>query len=204
MADAFGRYWAAATTRSFGTAVTTVAMPVLVIQDLDASAFSVGVVNAAQFLPYAVLGLVAGVYADRYGRQRILVWSSLGRAATLGALPVLWAFGALEVGTLVVLLLAFGAFSVFAFAASLSCCCRAWSHATDWSRPTPALIRATLRRKLWAPHSEGVWLACSVRRSRSQSMRLPSSWTRCRTPGFGLMSPLADRTVHRHLGRERP
>jgi MFS family permease len=116
----FGRYWAAATISSFGTAVTTVAMPVLVIQELHASLFSVGVVNAAQFVPYAVLGLVAGVYADRWRRQRILVWSSLGRAATLGALPVLWAFGALEVWSLVVLLLAFGAFSVFAFAATQS------------------------------------------------------------------------------------
>ena len=48
------------------------------------------------------------------------MWSSLGRAATLGAVPVLWAFGALEVWTLVVLLLAFGAFSVFAFAATQS------------------------------------------------------------------------------------
>ena len=121
MADApFGRYWAAATISSFGTAVTTVAMPVLVIQELDASSFSVGVVNAAQFVPYAVLGLVAGVYADRWRRQRMLVWSSLGRAAALGALPVLWAFDALEVWTLVVLLLVFGAFSVFAFAATQS------------------------------------------------------------------------------------
>ena len=121
MADGpFGRYWAAATISSFGTAVTTVAMPVLVIQELDASSFSVGVVNAAQFLPYAVLGLVAGVYADRWQRQRILVWGSLGRAATLGAIPVLWELDALEVWTLVVLLLGFGAFSVFAFAATQS------------------------------------------------------------------------------------
>ena len=121
VADAqFGRYWAAATISSFGTAVTTVAMPVLVIQELDASSLSVGIVNAAQFFPYAVLGLVAGVYADRWRRQRILVWSSLGRAAALGTLPVLWAFDALQVWTLVVLLLAFGAFSVFAFAATQS------------------------------------------------------------------------------------
>lgn len=121
MADApFGRYWAAATISSFGTAVTTVAMPVLVIRELGASSLSLGFVNAAQFLPYAVLGLVAGVYADRWRRQRILVWSSVGRAATLGALPVLWAFDALQVWTLVVLLLAFGSFSVFAFAATQS------------------------------------------------------------------------------------
>jgi MFS family permease len=121
VADAqFGRYWAAATISSLGTAVTTVAMPVLVIRELDASAFSVGVVNAAQFVPYAVLGLVAGVTADRWRRQKILVWSSLGRAATLGAMPVMWALGVLEIWTLVVLLLAFGAFSVFAFAATQS------------------------------------------------------------------------------------
>ena len=121
MADAsFGRFWAAATISSFGTAITTIAMPVLVIQELHASSISVGVVNAAQFLPYAVLGLLAGVYADRWRRQRILVWSSVGRAATLGAIPVLWAAGALQVWTLVVLLLGFGAFSVFAFAATQS------------------------------------------------------------------------------------
>jgi MFS family permease len=121
VADApFGRYWTAAAISSLGTAVTAVAMPVLVINELDASSFSVGVVNAAQFVPYVVLGLVAGVYADRWRRQQILVWSSLGRAATLGALPVLWALGVLEVWTLVVLVLAFGAFSVFAFAATQS------------------------------------------------------------------------------------
>lgn len=118
--ERFGRFWAAATISSFGTAVTAVAMPVLVVRDLEASAFAVGVVNAAQFLPYAVLGLVAGAYADRWRRQRVLVWSSLGRAVALGAIPVLWACGTLGVWTLVALLLAFGAFSVFGFAATQS------------------------------------------------------------------------------------
>ncbi|WP_341927315.1 MFS transporter [Nocardioides psychrotolerans] len=116
----FGRFWAAATLSSFGTAVTTVAMPVLVVTTLQASPFEVGVVNAAQFVPYAVLGLLAGVYADRWRRQRILVWSSVGQAVTLGAIPVLSALDALEVWALVVLLLLFGSFSVFAFAATQS------------------------------------------------------------------------------------
>lgn len=49
MADErFGRFWAAATISSFGTAVTAVAMPVLVVRELEASTFAVGVVNAAQ------------------------------------------------------------------------------------------------------------------------------------------------------------
>ncbi|WP_235008187.1 MFS transporter [Microbacterium timonense] len=116
----FARYWTAATISSFGTAVTAVAMPVLVVQLLEASALEVGIVNAAQFLPYAVLGLIAGAYTDRWRRKPILVWASIGRAVSLGAVPVLWVTGALEVWMLVLLLLAFGAFSVFGFAATQS------------------------------------------------------------------------------------
>lgn len=116
----FARYWAAAAISSFGTAVTAVAMPVLVVQLLGASAFEVGVVNAAQFIPYALLGVMAGVYTDRWRRRPILVWASVGRAVSLGAIPVLWLCGILEVWMLVAALLLFGSFSVFGFAAAQS------------------------------------------------------------------------------------
>jgi len=116
----FARFWAAAAISSFGTAITAVAMPVLVVQLLHASPFEVGIVNAAQFVPYAVLGLFAGVYTDRWRRRPILVWASVGRALSLGAIPVLWLLGALQIWMLVVLLLLFGAFSVFGFAATQS------------------------------------------------------------------------------------
>lgn len=117
---AFVRYWTAAALSSFGTAITTVAMPVLVVQLLGATPLEVGVVNAAQFVPYAVLGVIAGVYTDRWRRRPILVWASIGRALSLGAVPVLWACGILQVWMLVVALLLFGSFSVFGFAAAQS------------------------------------------------------------------------------------
>jgi MFS family permease len=100
--------------------VTAVAMPVLVVQLLGATPFEVGVVNAAQFVPYAVLGLIAGVYADRWRRRPVLVWASVGRALCLGAITVLWFAGELQIWMLVVALLSFGAFSVFGFAATQS------------------------------------------------------------------------------------
>lgn len=53
----FKRYWAAAAISSFGASVTAVAMPVFVVQHVQASAFEVGLVNAAQLIPYAVLEL---------------------------------------------------------------------------------------------------------------------------------------------------
>ncbi len=118
--SSFLRYWTAAAISSFGSAVTAVAMPVLVVQLLGATPFEVGVVNAAQFVPYAVLGLIAGVYVDRWRRKPVLVWSSVGRALSLGVIPVLWLVGALQIWMLVIALLLYGAFSVFGFAATQS------------------------------------------------------------------------------------
>ena len=116
----FLRYWTAAAISSAGSAVTAVALPVLVVQQLRATPWELGVVNAAQLAPYAVLGLLAGVYTDRWPRKPILVWSSVGRALSLGVIPVLWLCGVLEIWLLVVALLSFGAFSVFGFAATQS------------------------------------------------------------------------------------
>lgn len=118
--SSFLRYWTAAAISSFGTAVTAVAMPVLVIQLLGATPLEVGVVNAAQFVPYALLGLIAGVYTDRWRRKPVLVWASVGRALSLAVIPVLWLSEALQIWMLVIALLSFGAFSVFGFAATQS------------------------------------------------------------------------------------
>lgn len=116
----FGRYWTAAAISSYGTAVTAVAMPVLVVQLLGATPIEVGLVNAAQFIPYAALGLLVGVYVDRWPRRPVLVWASIGRATALGAIPLLWWLGLLTVPILVCLLLAFGVCAVFGFAATQS------------------------------------------------------------------------------------
>lgn len=118
--SSFARFWTAAALSAFGTAVTAVAMPVLVVQVLGATPLEVGVVNAAQLVPYAVLGLIAGAYTDRWRRKPILVWASVGRAVSLGAIPILWMAGVLQVWMLVVALLLFGGCSVFGFAATQS------------------------------------------------------------------------------------
>ncbi len=95
-------------------------MPVLVVQLLGATPLEVGVVNAAQFVPYALLGLFAGAYTDRWRRKPLLVWAGVGRALSLGAIPILWGMGLLRIWMLVIVLLSFGAFSVFGFAAMQS------------------------------------------------------------------------------------
>jgi MFS family permease len=117
---AFARYFSAVAIGAFGTALTTVALPVLVVDVLNAAPYEVGIVAAAQFVPYALLGLLAGVYVDRWRRQRVLVWASIGRAVSLGLIPVLWMAEALHLWVLVALLLLFGSCAVFGFAATQS------------------------------------------------------------------------------------
>jgi MFS family permease len=116
----FRSYWAAATVSSFGTAVSAVAVPVLVVTVLDANPFEVGLMNAAQFLPYALFGLIVGAYVDRFPRKPLLIWSSVGRGVCLGAIPVLWMMGALNLWVTAVALFLFGVLSVVGFAATQS------------------------------------------------------------------------------------
>lgn len=119
-AGGFRRFWATNTLSAFGTTLTAVALPVLVVDVLHADPLEVGFVNAAQFVPYAVLGLLAGVYVDRWRRKKTLVVASIGRALSLAAIALLWALDVLAVWNLIALLLLFGSFSVFGFAASQS------------------------------------------------------------------------------------
>lgn len=116
----FRSYWAAATVSSFGTAVSAVAVPVLVVTVLHATPFEVGLVNAAQFLPYALFGLIVGAYVDRFRRKPLLIWASVGRGVCLSAIPVLWLTGALNLWVTATALFVFGILSVIGFAATQS------------------------------------------------------------------------------------
>jgi len=108
----FRRFWAASTISAFGTYITTLAVGVLIVVDLDGSATDVGWVNAARWAPYLLVGLVVGVLADRVRRKPLLVSTDLGRAVVLGAIPICAATDTLTVIVLVILMLAFGLLSV--------------------------------------------------------------------------------------------
>jgi MFS family permease len=112
--------WTAGTVSDFGTYVTALALQVLVVVDLHASATEVGLVNAARWVPYLLFGLVAGVFVDRHRRLPILIGTDLGRAVLLGAIPVLAAVDRLSVPVVIALLVPFGVLSVLNDAADQS------------------------------------------------------------------------------------
>lgn len=116
----YARIWTASTVSDFGTYVTGLALQVVVVVTLHASATEVGVLGAARWVPYLGFGLVAGVLVDRYRRRPVLVGTDLVRGLALLLIPALAALHALSVPFLIGFTVVFGALSLFNEAASQS------------------------------------------------------------------------------------
>jgi hypothetical protein len=101
------------TTSQLGTQVSSVALPLLAVVTLQATAFEVGLVNAASTLAFALVGLPAGVWLDRMRRRPVLIASDLLRALVLATIPIAAALGVLSVAQLVVVALFVGLGRVF-------------------------------------------------------------------------------------------
>jgi len=110
--NGFRRFWVASTVSAFGTYVTTVALQVLVVDDLGGSATDVGLVNAARWAPYLLVGLLIGVLADRLRRRPVLVATDLGRAVVLAGIPLLAALDRLTLPALLALVATLGLLSL--------------------------------------------------------------------------------------------
>ena len=61
----FWTYWSASTVSSVGSAVSTVALPLVAVTVLHASALEVGVLAAASYVAWLVIGLPSGVLVAR-------------------------------------------------------------------------------------------------------------------------------------------
>lgn len=109
----FVRFWIASTTSNFGTYITTITLQVLVVGNMGGSAVDVGWVSASRWLPYVLLGLIAGVLVDRFHRKTVLVVTDMGRGIILAFICLMSITGVISIGWLMILLLLFGAMSLF-------------------------------------------------------------------------------------------
>jgi len=80
--------WSAQLVSTIGTALTDLAAGILVFR-ATGSALSVGLMFMATSIPTLLVGLIAGVFVDRYDRRRIMVVSDLLRAAIVVSIPFL-------------------------------------------------------------------------------------------------------------------
>ena len=84
----FLKLWAGQTISLFGTEITRIAFPLTAVALLHASPAQMGLLSAAQFAPFLLLGFFAGTWVDRWRCQPILLWTSLGQAVLLASIPV--------------------------------------------------------------------------------------------------------------------
>lgn len=102
----FGKLWIGQTISSLGSEVTAFALPLVAVLTLQATPLQMGVLNAAQFMPFLLVGLFAGVWVDRLPRRSILIGADIGRAVLLGSIPLLALLHQLKIELLYVI--AFG------------------------------------------------------------------------------------------------
>src|SRR5512135_2765432 len=84
----FRLMWIGQLVSTMGSALTSLAASILVYRVTN-SALSVGLMLMATAAPSLLIGLVAGVFVDRYDRKRIMIAANLIRAVLVCLIPFL-------------------------------------------------------------------------------------------------------------------
>jgi Bacterial protein of unknown function (DUF894). len=167
----------------FGSYVTTLAVQVLVVVTLHQDSGGVGVVNAAQWLPYLLFGLVAGVLVDRSRRRPMLVTTDLVRGGLLVAVPLLAFTQHLTMVVLAAFMVIFGPMSLVNDAAAQSFLPRlvptahlTAAHARLDHSDAVAQTSGPTTSVMSSESNPSGWVSSSSNRSTSPSTRAPAAW----------------------------
>jgi len=109
----FLKLWTAETISQFGTQVSLLAIPLVAVTILQATAFEVALLGTIEFLPFILFSLPAGAWVDRLRRRPILIVGDLGRAVMLVSIPVAYALDVLTIWQLYVVGFVAGTLTVF-------------------------------------------------------------------------------------------
>jgi MFS family permease len=109
----FRRYWSAHTISLFGDQISLLALPLVAVLALDASAAQMGYLTAAGWTPYLLFALHAGAWVDRRGKRRwTMIAADLGRAVVLLSVPIAYAADVLTLPHIYAVALGVGTLSV--------------------------------------------------------------------------------------------
>lgn len=106
-------FWTGETISVFGTEVTSLLISLLAVVVLDASPIWVGIINAALWLPWVLIGLPTGAWVDHRTPRAVMVTSDLAAAIALLSIPLAWMFDALTPLHLAIVTFAVGTTNVF-------------------------------------------------------------------------------------------
>jgi hypothetical protein len=110
----FRRLWTASAISSFGSEVAEIALPLLALVTLSASASELSLLRVAQFLPFLFATMPLGLLVDRRSTRRLqlMVGADLGRFVLVALIPItVWA-GAAQMELLYAVVFAAGVLTV--------------------------------------------------------------------------------------------
>jgi predicted MFS family arabinose efflux permease len=96
----FRWFWAGQTISLFGDQVSLLAIPLLAVLTLHAGAAQMGLLGAAELVPYLLFAVHVGAWAGTCRGRSLLIAADLGRAALLLSIPLAAALGGLSMGLL--------------------------------------------------------------------------------------------------------
>jgi MFS family permease len=109
----FRRFWLGQSVSLLGDQVSLIALPLVAVLVLDASASQMGYLVAAELAPNLLFSLHAGAWADRHRRKRqTMIATDLGRAVLLSSIPLAYAFDALTFPHMLVVAFCVGTLAV--------------------------------------------------------------------------------------------
>src|ERR1700732_2126741 len=108
----FGYFWVGQSISTLGSQVTAFAIPLLAALSLHATAQQMGFLRAAEFAPFLILTLPAGVWADMGIRQSLMIASNLIRGVVIIFVPLAIVLGWAHLELLYAVMLVMGSFKV--------------------------------------------------------------------------------------------
>lgn len=108
----FTRLWAAQSASLVGSEITALAVPLLAVVALDATAAQMGLLAAAGTAPFLLCSLFAGVWIDRRTRRPVLIATDLIRFGLMLSIPVAAWFDLLSMPQLYLIAFLVGALGV--------------------------------------------------------------------------------------------
>ena len=109
----FLKLWAAQSISQVGDQITYLALPLVAVLTLDASAAQMGLLTAAELVPHLLFSLAAGVWIERKSnRRKLMITADIARAGLLASVPLAAAFDLLSFPQLYAVGFAAGTFAV--------------------------------------------------------------------------------------------
>ncbi|WP_308206889.1 MFS transporter [Actinoallomurus rhizosphaericola] len=187
----FALLWIGESTSAVGSAVTTVALPLVAVSTLHSGPAMVSLLTAATWLPWLLIGLPAGVWVDRWPRRRTLLIADLVSAVALVIIPIAaWTHVLTMTMVLVGALLA-GTAGVF-FNVAFNAFLPHLVSADDLLEGNARLQTSASVALIVGPGLAGCWLRRPARSAGSSSTPSPS-W--CRRPACSACGPGRSRAL---------